>query len=291
MKRAMGEMERRRVKQLAHNKAHGITPKGIKKAVADVLHAGYEELSAQSELDGISRQLERAYPDLRQVRGEELDPRTRHEPDLTLVRQRRFDPARRGEELARRGALRPGKFLIDAAFHDAVRSPGKRVHRHGIGDFVRQHDAAETLRQALDPLRARSEPRLLPRAQAGAGLENQVVLRRQFPDQCLGERAASGAELEDRFAGLQEFRHLARQRGREQGAHFRGGGEIPRDTELGRTARVVAQLRRVERQFHVARKADPVVPGLQLGADALEQQRACGERIGLGFGQHAANLT
>ena len=47
MKRAMGEMSRRRVKQLAHNQAHGITPKGIKKAVADVLHAGYEELSAQ----------------------------------------------------------------------------------------------------------------------------------------------------------------------------------------------------------------------------------------------------
>ena len=47
MKRAMGEMERRRVKQLAYNQEHGITPKGIKKAVADVLHAGYEELSAQ----------------------------------------------------------------------------------------------------------------------------------------------------------------------------------------------------------------------------------------------------
>ena len=46
MRRAMGEMDRRRVKQLQHNKDHGITPKGIQKAVADVLHAGYEELSA-----------------------------------------------------------------------------------------------------------------------------------------------------------------------------------------------------------------------------------------------------
>jgi excinuclease ABC subunit B len=50
MKRALGEMDRRRVKQLEHNQAHGITPRGIKKAVADVLHAGYEELSAQRML-------------------------------------------------------------------------------------------------------------------------------------------------------------------------------------------------------------------------------------------------
>ena len=47
MKRALGEMDRRREKQKQHNAAHGITPKGIRKAVADVLHAGYEELSAQ----------------------------------------------------------------------------------------------------------------------------------------------------------------------------------------------------------------------------------------------------
>jgi excinuclease ABC subunit B len=47
MKRAMGEMDRRREKQTQYNKEHGITPRGIRKAVADVLHAGYEELSAQ----------------------------------------------------------------------------------------------------------------------------------------------------------------------------------------------------------------------------------------------------
>jgi excinuclease ABC subunit B len=50
MKRALGEMDRRREKQKAHNAAHGITPRGIRKAVADVLHAGYEELSAQRML-------------------------------------------------------------------------------------------------------------------------------------------------------------------------------------------------------------------------------------------------
>jgi excinuclease ABC subunit B len=50
MKRALGEMDRRREKQKAWNAAHGITPTGIRKAVADVLHAGYEELSASRML-------------------------------------------------------------------------------------------------------------------------------------------------------------------------------------------------------------------------------------------------
>ncbi len=40
MRRALDETERRREKQLAHNEAHGITPKGIQKAIADVMDAG-----------------------------------------------------------------------------------------------------------------------------------------------------------------------------------------------------------------------------------------------------------
>jgi excinuclease ABC subunit B len=47
MRRALGEMDRRREKQVQYNLEHGITPRGIRKAVADVLHAGYEELSAE----------------------------------------------------------------------------------------------------------------------------------------------------------------------------------------------------------------------------------------------------
>lgn len=41
MKRAMDEMNRRRAKQDAHNKAHGITPTSIEKAVHDVMEGAY----------------------------------------------------------------------------------------------------------------------------------------------------------------------------------------------------------------------------------------------------------
>ena len=49
MRSAIDETDRRREKQVAHNLANGITPVGIKKAVTDVMHAGYEDFRARSE--------------------------------------------------------------------------------------------------------------------------------------------------------------------------------------------------------------------------------------------------
>jgi len=50
MRRAMDETDRRRAKQVAHNKAHGITPKSIKKAVGNLLATVYSEDEVQPEV-------------------------------------------------------------------------------------------------------------------------------------------------------------------------------------------------------------------------------------------------
>ncbi len=41
MRRAIDETERRRAKQITHNQAHGITPRSIQKAVADIMEGAY----------------------------------------------------------------------------------------------------------------------------------------------------------------------------------------------------------------------------------------------------------
>ena len=47
MKKAIGETERRREKQLAHNEAHGITPRSIVKQVRDLIDGVYSEKSGK----------------------------------------------------------------------------------------------------------------------------------------------------------------------------------------------------------------------------------------------------
>jgi excinuclease ABC subunit B len=47
MKRAIGETERRRAKQIAFNEAHGITPKGVVKRIKDLIDGVYSEKAGQ----------------------------------------------------------------------------------------------------------------------------------------------------------------------------------------------------------------------------------------------------
>jgi excinuclease ABC subunit B len=50
MRRAIGETERRRNKQVAYNAARGITPKGVSKRIKDIIDGVYDYESARSQL-------------------------------------------------------------------------------------------------------------------------------------------------------------------------------------------------------------------------------------------------
>jgi len=56
MKRAIGETERRRTKQLAHNLAEGITPIGVKKRIKDIIDGAYDYDGARQELKAAQNQ-------------------------------------------------------------------------------------------------------------------------------------------------------------------------------------------------------------------------------------------
>jgi excinuclease ABC subunit B len=51
MRKAMGETERRRVKQLAHNEAQGIVPRSIRKQVRDMIDGAVSDKSAKDDLE------------------------------------------------------------------------------------------------------------------------------------------------------------------------------------------------------------------------------------------------
>lgn len=108
MKKAMDETERRRTKQLAHNAAHGITPRGIVKRVRDLIDGVYSEKAGKdaerleqeamqraqveemSEKD-ISREIKRLEKQmLEHARNLEFEQAARVRDQLTRLKDRAF---------------------------------------------------------------------------------------------------------------------------------------------------------------------------------------------------------
>jgi len=56
MRRAIGETERRRTKQIAFNRAHGIVPRGVTKQVRELIDGVYDVQQARQELQAAQRQ-------------------------------------------------------------------------------------------------------------------------------------------------------------------------------------------------------------------------------------------
>ncbi|MGZ8230047.1 MAG: excinuclease ABC subunit UvrB [Burkholderiales bacterium] len=56
MRRAIGETERRRLKQVAHNAARGITPRSIEKRIKDIIDGVYDHETARQELKAAQNQ-------------------------------------------------------------------------------------------------------------------------------------------------------------------------------------------------------------------------------------------
>ncbi|MES2683072.1 MAG: excinuclease ABC subunit UvrB [Pseudomonadota bacterium] len=63
MKKAIGETERRRIKQVSFNLANGITPRGVSKKIQDVMRLGYETLPEEKRKAGGARAVAEAASD------------------------------------------------------------------------------------------------------------------------------------------------------------------------------------------------------------------------------------
>ena len=105
MKKAIGETDRRRAKQIAHNLAHGITPRSIRKEVRDLIDGVYSQKAAKeqekqelqramtedmSEKD-VAREIKRLEKQmLEHARNLEFEKAARVRDQLALLKQQAF---------------------------------------------------------------------------------------------------------------------------------------------------------------------------------------------------------
>ena len=123
MRKAMGETERRRAKQMAHNEAHGITPRTVNKKVkelidgvmsnaakddlraAEALARSVEDVGAMSERD-LSKRMKQLEKDmLEAARNLEFEKAARLRDQLALLKEQAFG-ASGGDNVV---PLTPGK--------------------------------------------------------------------------------------------------------------------------------------------------------------------------------------
>ncbi len=72
MQRALDETDRRREKQIAHNKKHGITPQGIKKSIQDIMGIGYDQRHQRETLKVAEAQAAYAHMSVKEI-SKEMD--------------------------------------------------------------------------------------------------------------------------------------------------------------------------------------------------------------------------
>ena len=130
------------------------------------------------------------------------------------------------------------------------------------------HHAADALGQALQPLRTAAEARLLLRLEVRADFEDAIV-ELVLREQRCGERAAAGAELEDRPASACSCRASVRPKSEPSSGAVT---KSPCRAELRRPARVVAEAGLVQHELHVAGERNPAVVRRDLLSQAGEHQ-------------------
>src|SRR6266704_4864909 len=119
----------------------------------------------------------------------------------------------------------------------------------------------------------RGERVAAPLAKIGGELEDEIVARRpscalEFLEQGRGERAAARAHLEHLVEPrVQYLLHLAREGLAVERRNLGRRDEIPGLAELSAAGAVVAEPRRVKRELHVAREADPAAARRDFAAD------------------------